>query len=568
MKSLRVQWRLVPAGLSLLFVLCCPSALSAQDGRYSGQVLVRTEPSDGVQLRFVLDRAQTVLSDHPRLGDLPVVLPERVLSELRAAGVRYQVLQRDLDRAFAAERARLARLRPLYAADPATFLQDFRGAAEIDAHLETLAALAPSRATVIDVGKSLENRPIRGLRISADSRERPVYLLIGTQHAREWIATMVSVCLTDAFIRRYDSDPKIKLVQERLAIVIAPVINPDGYEHSRTSDRLWRKNRRPGGGVDLNRNWSQGWETARGPAQSSELYPGPSAFSEPESKAVADLMGRFPKLAAFLDIHTDGQMVVRPLAYTATPAPNGADILEWSETMSEAMSAAHGVNHHIERAGQPPNDPTGGLAQDYATIKFNVVGLTMELRHGTSAQGFGDRASNIAPICDEALAGFLSVAVPLAEATAPLPPLTDPGMPDPTPDAGAPDAGPAARPDAGMMTPTAGTTAPTQPTPGGSGAGAPAAPTAGNGTGTAGGSEPPMAGTPAPSTPLAGAAAQPPPSVTNSVTTGANADDDSGCSVQTPGTHSRASSAALLLLALATLAVRVRTTQRRRSGRR
>lgn len=45
-----------------------------------------------------------------------------------------------------------------------------------------------------------------------------------------------------------------------------PVINADGYEHTRTGDRLWRKNMRPVGaarrclGADLNRNW--GYVTA------------------------------------------------------------------------------------------------------------------------------------------------------------------------------------------------------------------------------------------------------------------------------------------------------------------
>ncbi|HMI92728.1 MAG TPA: M14 family zinc carboxypeptidase [Polyangiales bacterium] len=552
----RIRLRPTPSGFSFLLVLCCASALRAQDGRYAGQVLVRTEPVDRAQLAFVLERAQVVLSDHPRVGPLPVVLPERVLPALRAAGVRYRIVQRELDRAFAAERERLAQQRPLYSADPATFLQDFRGGDEIDAHLDTLAALAPERVTVIDVGKSLENRPIRALRIAADSRERPAYLLIGTQHAREWVATMVSVCLADSFIRRYDSDPKIKLVQERLAIVIAPVVNPDGYEHSRTSDRLWRKNRRPGGGVDLNRNWAQGWDAARGPTQSSELFPGPDAFSEPESQAVADLMDRLPKLAAFLDIHTDGQMVVRPLAYTSTPAPNGPEILEWADTMSKAMTAAHGVNHHIERAGE--TDPTGGLAQDYATIKFGVVGLTMELRQGTSAQGFGDRASNIAPTCDEALAGFLSVAVPLAEATPGPPPLTDAGAPMPGDDAGASDAGSTAQPDAGVVMPSGGTGGPMQPTAGASGTGSPLIPM----PGTAGAPEIPQAGVGAPAVgALAGAAAQPPPIATAPI---ASDESDSGCSIHATGRQQRSPRAALSLLALASFATCVRSARRRR----
>ena len=39
---------------------------------------------------------------------------------------------------------------------------------------------------------------------------------------------------------------------------IAPLLNPDGYQYSRTEDRMWRKNRRKVSGsacrgVDLNR---------------------------------------------------------------------------------------------------------------------------------------------------------------------------------------------------------------------------------------------------------------------------------------------------------------------------
>lgn len=40
---------------------------------------------------------------------------------------------------------------------------------------------------------------------------------------------------------------------------IVPVLNPDGYVHTHTKDRMWRKNRaRQDGekvGVDLNRNF-------------------------------------------------------------------------------------------------------------------------------------------------------------------------------------------------------------------------------------------------------------------------------------------------------------------------
>lgn len=542
----RARLRCARAVILLVLALCFASRSHAQDDRYAGQVLVRTDPVDRAQLALVLERAQLVLSDNPRVGSLPVVMPERALAQLRAAGVRYRIVQRELDRVFAAERERLAQQRVLYATDPATFLLDFRSGDEINAHLDTLAALAPERVTVIDVGRSLEDRPIRALRIAADGRERPVYLVIGTQHAREWVATMVSVCLADAFIRRYDSDPEIKLVQERLAIVIAPVVNPDGYEYSRTVDRLWRKNRRSGGGVDLNRNWDEGWDSAQGPFPSSDLYPGTEAFSEPESKAVADLMDGLPKLAAFLDIHTDGQMVVRPLAYTSSPAPNGDEILEWAETMSQAMSEAHGVSHHIERAGE--DDPTGGLAQDYATMKHGVVGLTMELRKGTSFQGFGDLASNIAPTCDEALAGFLSVAVPLAEATPAPIEEPDAGPPMPANDAGVMDAGPAMQLDAGAMLPLGGTGAPTQPMTGTGGMASVSLP-------GSGGMPEPQAGSAAPIGGAGGQQATTTPIVSNA--------SDEGCSIHSTHGRSRSPSGALVVLALVALITRARAGRRR-----
>eukprot|EP00976_Prorocentrum_cordatum_P039056 794328-Prorocentrum_minimum.AAC.1 len=55
-----------------------------------------------------------------------------------------------------------------------------------------------------------------------------------------------------------------------LQVVWVPMANPDGYEFSRTSERMWRKNRRGGmenrvgpcAGVDLNRNFPNHWAGA------------------------------------------------------------------------------------------------------------------------------------------------------------------------------------------------------------------------------------------------------------------------------------------------------------------
>ena len=74
---------------------------------------------------------------------------------------------------------------------------------------------------------------------------------------------------------------------------LVPVLNPDGYEYSRTTDRMWRKNRRKNSGskcdgVDLNRNFEKGFGTASSGNPCHEDFRGPEAFSEPESAALRD----------------------------------------------------------------------------------------------------------------------------------------------------------------------------------------------------------------------------------------------------------------------------------------
>lgn len=52
-------------------------------------------------------------------------------------------------------------------------------------------------------------------------------------------------------------------ILKRYDVHIIPILNPDGFEHSRTQNRAWRKNRAPNlrlfpqfcKGVDVNRNF-------------------------------------------------------------------------------------------------------------------------------------------------------------------------------------------------------------------------------------------------------------------------------------------------------------------------
>jgi murein tripeptide amidase MpaA len=75
---------------------------------------------------------------------------------------------------------------------------------------------------------------------------------------------------------------------------ILPVVNPDGYEYSHRTDRLWRKNRRGSGrcaGTDLNRNFGYKWGGA-GSSQvpCKEIFAGSHPFSEPETAALSNFV--------------------------------------------------------------------------------------------------------------------------------------------------------------------------------------------------------------------------------------------------------------------------------------
>lgn len=74
------------------------------------------------------------------------------------------------------------------------------------------------------------------------------------QHAREWSAVQTCPYLVHHWL---SDKEKIK----GFKIYIVPLMNPDGYEYSATTDRMWRKNRQKVDnnteevGIDLNRSW-------------------------------------------------------------------------------------------------------------------------------------------------------------------------------------------------------------------------------------------------------------------------------------------------------------------------
>ena len=110
-------------------------------------------------------------------------------------------------------------------------------------------------------------------------------------------------------------DPGV--VTSRPVYYIMPILNPDGYEFSRTpGHRMWRKNRSsppPGSdcyGIDLNRNYDVvGFGIGASSYPCAENYMGEGAATQPEVIAASNVVLRVrPQVS--ISLHSYGKWIM------------------------------------------------------------------------------------------------------------------------------------------------------------------------------------------------------------------------------------------------------------------
>jgi carboxypeptidase T len=269
----------------------------------------------------------------------------------------------------------------------------------------SLADSHPDLAHYVKLGTSFEGREIFALKITRnaglDDSSKPDALITGCHHAREWISVESPVYFANQLISRYETDDQVKYLVDHLQIWIVPIVNPDGLTYSQGSSngsfdqvRLWRKNRRTltfGGclssvGVDLNRNYGYQWrvepdtecadycssvrdcmrdDIGGSDDPQSEVYRGPSAESEPEVKALKNLMDDPNRhFRAQLDYHNYSQLILYPWGYQAIQTPDVSTLSSLAQRMSDDMRA---IASRIYRPEQAIDlYATTGSSTDYA----------------------------------------------------------------------------------------------------------------------------------------------------------------------------------------------------------
>lgn len=271
------------------------------------------------------------------------------------------------------------------------YLQETRGPQNTGYHtyqqvgddLQALADKYPDLCQRVSLGKTHEGRDIWALKISkdvtGDTSKRPGVVFTGAIHAREWMSMETPLQLAHKLVEGYATDPHIQKDVDSAEIWIVPCVNPDGYEYSRTQDRMWRKNRQPVDnsacstngatslardaddgqttGVDCNRNFDDGdpahevlyrpvgdlpcrtdddfGETSDDP--DSDTYRGPHGASELEVQAMLKLeLGR-PNIIGVIDHHAYGNDILRPWGHTKDDPDRLAEYLDCGNQMNKAM---------------------------------------------------------------------------------------------------------------------------------------------------------------------------------------------------------------------------------------
>jgi carboxypeptidase T len=400
------SWGRAIAGLGLLVgaTALVVSLRAPSPGSPPKRVAIRVDCQDARACALASSLAVDVWSEQQGPGlPLDVVVMADALKHLEAAHVAWQILVPDID---AEARIEAHRLHDPTAARPADWFAEFRDYNAITDHLRELAALAPDRVALHALGASIDSRPIWALRIGGHASDATPMLIDGTQHAREWIAAMVTTCVADRLVRDYDRDPAIRTFVDHTALWVVPVVNPDGYQYSWATDRFWRKNRRAGHGVDLNRNFSVAWGGAGSSRnERAENYRGEYAFSEPESIAVRDLAKR-EHVALHVDFHAYGQLVLYPWGYTASPAKDRDRFAAIGDRMASAMFATHETRYQLMSGVELY--PAAGTMSDWMYGEADALSYTIELRP-KGGRGFVIPPDQIRPTCDEGLAAVLAL---------------------------------------------------------------------------------------------------------------------------------------------------------------
>ena len=202
-------------------------------------------------------------------------------------------------------------------------------------------------AAPFQLGRSIQGRPIVAIRVGDANGTR--VLVVGCVHGNE--------CAGIAIINALEH------TRTGADLWLVPDLNPDGRAHD---------TRQNADGVDLNANWSSGWQLGGKPW--GFYYGGPHPFSEPETRIARNLIERIhPKVTIWYHQHMN-------LVWAFGPSSTAGHLYAQVSRMRFyhhpwlAGTAANWQNHHYPRDYSFTVElPTGTLTRQQVAGQVRAV---------------------------------------------------------------------------------------------------------------------------------------------------------------------------------------------------
>jgi len=230
------------------------------------------------------------------------------------------------------------------------------------AALETLASENPELVQLVDLGWSLENRPLLAVRVTAADAPEGHHRVLGAHHGDEPASGELTLLAARTLVEGQTSDPDIAALLSRDAVWFLPHLNPDGIDDVR------RTNAR---GVDLNRNYDYEWSD-------SSYQGGEAAFSEPESRALRAWASWVP-FSTGLSLHAGAANIGWVWNYTKDRSPDESLLSELADVYADSCSqpgfwTTNGADWYI----------THGDSTDWSYGRHGTLDYTLELSQDKS----------------------------------------------------------------------------------------------------------------------------------------------------------------------------------------
>ncbi|KAF9560519.1 hypothetical protein EC968_006137 [Mortierella alpina] len=373
--------------------------------RYDGHRVVRAYIADQEQLDKLIAHERVLKLDyftHSRLigRHIDFRITPAAYSEFKILGlnhtIRVENMQDLLDQEARSNKARQMTnnvlKRSLEAAEKGQPVDDtlkwFESYHPYERHMDWLRLQILSHSDIargFTIGKSHEGRGQSGIIIGSGPSN---VVLHGLQHAREWITGSVVEFLIEQLLT--GEDERVLGYLEKYTFHIIPILNPDGFVISQTTNRLHRKNAQSINnetctgeersiGVDINRNWNFQWKKSSNDTCEND-YSGPEAFSTPEARNLAKYLRETRNVVCYIDFHAYSQLWLTPYGYTGTPPASYETYLRpLAQGAANAMEKVNGLEFIAGAASSTIYQATG-LAIDYAYSIGVQASFAVELR--------------------------------------------------------------------------------------------------------------------------------------------------------------------------------------------